>query len=467
MNITGRFGLSVAVFAVFCVPASRAQSGAGGVTFTKDVAPVLQRACQNCHHPNSIAPMSLMTYDEVRPWARSIKARITIGPHAGVMPPWFVEKDIGIQKIKGDPSLSEQEIATVVKWVNNGAPQGNPADMPKALVFDDSGKWTIGEPDLVVQSKEITVPATGPDQWGDFGQIPTGVTKDRYVQALEIREVNDVPKNVATKTVGGRFVFHHMTYTSTVPGGGGGGTSWPIHEIGRNADLFPPEAGRLLAAGSVLALSAGHVHPNGRVTKSHLEFGFKFFPEGYQPIYKRASLSLGNGIDLDVKPNQANQEIHAYATLQENTKIIAFEPHLHAPGVRMCLESIWGINVQTLSCVGYDHNWVHQYEYDDDAAPLLPKGAIVHLVGFLDTTVANKNPADERNWAGGGRRSIANMFIDLGYSVALTDEQFQAEMAKRRAKMKSRNAFDIGCPLCWAPALTPAPRVSAGGAGGQ
>ncbi len=461
---------SVAVFAALLAPvASRAQSAppAGAVTFAKDVAPILQRACQNCHHLNSIGPMSLVTYDEVRPWARSIKARITIGPHAGVMPPWFVEKDIGIQKIKGDPSLSELEIATIVKWVNNGAPLGNPADMPPPLKFDDSGRWTIGEPDLIVKSKEITVPASGPDQWGDFGLIPTGVTKDRYVQALEIREVNDVPKNVPTKTVGGRFVFHHMNYTSTVAGTEGGGTSWPIHEIGRNADLFPPEAGRLLAAGSVLSLSAGHVHPNGRITKSHLEFGFKFFPEGYQPIFKRASLSLGNGIDLDVKPNQANQEIHAYATLTENTKIIAFEPHLHAPGVRMCLESIWGINVQTLSCVGYDHNWVHQYEFEDDVAPLLPKGAIVHLVGFLDTTVANKNPADERNWAGGGRRSIANMFIDLGYSVSLTDEQFQAEMAKRRAKMKSRNDFDIGCPLCWAPPVAPAPPQTTGGAGGQ
>ena len=137
--------------------------------------------------------------------------------------------------------------------------------------------------------------------------------------------------------------------------------------------------------------------------------------------------------------------------LQEHTKIITFEPHLHAPGVRMCLEAIWGHNIQTLNCVGYDHNWVKQYVYDDDAAPLLPKGTIVHLIGFLDTTAANKNPADPRNWAGGGRRSIANMFIDLGYSVTLTEEQFQAEMAKRRANMKSRNDYDIGCPLCWAP----------------
>ncbi len=233
----------------------------------------------------------------------------------------------------------------------------------------------------------------------------------------------------------------------------------------RHSDIFPPEAGRLLAANSSLSLTAGHIHPNGRETKAHLEFGFKFFPKGYKPLFRRSTLRVGNGIDIDVKPNQAKQELHAYATLTENTKIIAFEPHLHAPGVRMCLEAIWGHNIQTLNCVGYDHNWVKQYVYEDDAAPLLPKGTIVHLMGFLDTTANNKNPADPRNWAGGGRRSIANMFIDLGYSVALTEEQFQAEMAKRRAKMKSLNDYDIGCPLCWAPPVPPAPAAQP--AGGQ
>ena len=89
--------------------------------------------------------------------------------------------------------------------------------------------------------------------------------------------------------------------------------------------------------------------------------------------------------------------------------------------------------------------------YEDDAAPLLPKGTILHIVGFLDTTAGNENLADNRNWAGGGRRSVANMFIDLGYAVELTEEQFQSEMAERRAMMKSRNEYDVGCPLCWAP----------------
>jgi mono/diheme cytochrome c family protein len=443
-----------------------AAAGGSDVTFAKDIAPILQRSCQQCHRPDGGGPMSLITYEEVRPYARAIKQRTGMGPRAGLMPPFFVEKNIGIQKFKNDPSLNDEEIAKIAKWSDNGAPLGNIADMPKAIDWgSDDAKWVLGEPDLVVKSPEVTVPAIGPDKWGSIGLVPTGLTEDRYVSSVEVREINDVPRGQATSTVGGRYVFHHMTYSSVRSGerggGGEGSSSWPIHEVGRNADVFPPEAGRLLAAGSSLDLSAGHWHSNGRETKAHLEFGFKFFPKGYKPLYRRSSLLLGNGNDLDVKPNQAGQELHAYATLTENTKIIAFEPHLHAPGVRMCLEAIWGMNIQQLSCVGYDHNWVKQYIYADDAAPLLPRGTIVHLIGFLDTTAANKNPADPRNWAGGGRRSVSNMFIDLGYSVALTDEQFQAEMAKRRTAMKTRNDYDIGCPLCWAPAA-PAPAANSG-----
>jgi hypothetical protein len=440
---------------------------AGDVTFSKDIAPILQRSCQRCHNNDGVAPMPLITYEDVRPWARAMKTRTAMGPKAGVMPPWFLEKDLGIQKFKDDISLNTEEIAKIAKWADSGAPRGNPADMPKSLAFDNTDKWTIGEPDMILKSKDMHIPAQGPDWWGDLGLVPTGLTEDRYVSAVEVREVNNIPRGGSTNTVGGRYGFHHMTYSSVLPGERGGteegGTSWPIHEVGRNADIFPPEAGRLLAAGSALALTAAHLHSNGKETTAHLEFAFKFFPTDYKPLYKRSTLRLGNGIDIDVKPNTAGQELHAYATLQEHTKIIAFEPHLHAPGVRMCLEAIWGHNIQTLNCVGYDHNWVKQYVYADDAAPLLPKGTIVHLIGFLDTTPANKNPADPRNWAGGGRRSVSNMFIDLGYSVSLTEEQFQAEMAKRRASMKSRNDYDIGCPLCWAPPVPPLARPTTAG----
>ncbi len=430
-------------------------SAGGEVTFSKDIAPILQRSCQNCHQPAGVAPMSLLTYKEVRPWARAIKERTALRDKRGVMPPWYIEKNIGIQHYKNDNSLSDLQIAKIAKWADNGAPEGNPADLPPAIELNDGSRWTLGEPDLIVSTPEITVKAGAPDWWGDLDPAPTGLKEDRYVKSIEMREVNDIQKDTGRKTVGGRYVFHHMIWTTNVPGeagslaeGDGGG--WPIHEVGRNADVFPDDAGRLLRANSNLVFYSTHLHSNGRDTKARLLFGFKFFPKGYKPAVKWSrSRSLGNGVDIDLRPNEAGQRLDAYTVLEEPTKIVSFEPHMHAPGVRMCLEAIWGINIQTLSCAGYDHNWVRVYDYDDDYAPLLPKGTILHIVGWFDSTPANFNVTDPRNWSGSGNRSIANMFIDLGRGLALTDEQFYAEMAQRREKLKlTANDVVIGCPLC-------------------
>ena len=434
------------------------------VTFTRDIAPILQRSCQSCHRPDGGAPMSLVTYEQVRPWARSIKLRTAIRDRQGAMPPFFVEKDIGILAFKNDLSLNDVELAKIQAWADHGAPRGNPADMPPPVAFAAAGEWTLGEPNLVVRSPEVTRPAIGSDWWGDLGLVPTGLTEDRYVKSVEVREINDIPAAAGSDTVGGRYLFHHMTYSSGVLNDEATGvveetrTRWPIHEVGRNADIFPEKFGTLLHANSALHLRASHLHSNGiQETTAQLEFGFIFHPEGYEPEYgNRARVRLGNGNDIDVAPGRANQEMHAFEVLEQHTKLVAFEPHLHAPGTRMCIEAIWGNNHFTLNCVGYDHSWVKQYVYEDDAAPLLPKGAILHIVGFLDTTAGNRNLADSRNWAGGGRRSVANMFIDLGYAVELTEAQFQAEMAERRARMGSRNAYDVGCPLCWAEIPAPA-----------
>jgi mono/diheme cytochrome c family protein len=433
-----------------------AQSGASStdVTFTKDIAPILQRHCQSCHRPDSLAPMSLLTYEDARPYARAIKTRTALRTQRGTMPPWFIEKDIGIQQYKDDPSLSEEEITTIAKWADSGAPRGNPADMPPPLDFQRGDQWKIGKPDLIVSSPELTVKAMSADQWVSLGTVPTGLTEDRFVAAVEVREINDVPKNADSKTVGGRFVFHHMNYSSsTDPSGRIDETSthWPLPEVGRNGDIFPQEAGKLLAAGSVLVLEQAHLHANGRDTRAHLEFAFKFHPKGYKPGVKWVSVGgLGKGADLDVKPLTANQELHAYAVLQQNTKVVTFEPHLHAAGTRMCLEAIWGTDIQTLTCAAYDHNWVRTYAYADDAMPLLPKGTILHIIGILDTSPANRNIVDGRNWSGGGRRSVANMFHDsLGTYIELSDEEFEREMAERVKKLKlTKNDYVIGCPLC-------------------
>src|SRR5215471_18028181 len=144
-----RRALTAVVFATLAIATSAQQPAAPAaapVTFTKDVAPILQKSCQNCHRPGAIAPMSLVTYQDARPWARSIKTKIV----AREMPPWYIDRHIGITKFKDDPSLTDAEIATIAKWVDAGAPQGNAADMPKPRVFADVDKWHIGKPDMVV-----------------------------------------------------------------------------------------------------------------------------------------------------------------------------------------------------------------------------------------------------------------------------------------------------------------------------
>jgi hypothetical protein len=428
------------------------------VTFNKDIAPILQRSCQTCHRPDSVAPMSLLTYQQARPWARAMKMRTSVGPRAGVMPPWYVEENIGIQRYKNNPSLSDEEIAMIGAWADNGAPEGNPADLPAPIDWNVSA-WTIGEPDLITVLPDITVGATDPDWWGEIDTTPVGNTEDRYVAALEFKEVNDVdPAAQARDTVGGRFIYHHMIWSTQVVGEDGEQdeerdrsttTGWPVHEVGRNADIFDEKAGRKLSANSSVVSNSLHLHSNGRDTTGHLEIAWKFHPVGYEPEFRRVGRGLGNALDIDIRAMEANQELHAYSVLQQHQKISTFEPHLHAPGQRMCLEAIWGMNIETLTCVGYDHNWVRTYEYEDDYAPLLPKGTIMHIVGYMDNTPANRNIPDPRNWQGSGNRSVANMFIDLGLGVQLTDEQFIEEMAMRREKLAiGPNDHVIGCPLC-------------------
>ena len=153
-------------------------------TFAKDVAPILQRACQNCHRPGNIGPMSLLTYQDVRPWARSIKQQVV----QRNMPPWYIDRAVGIRHFKNDPSLSDQEISMISKWVDNGAPMGNESDMPPPRKFDDNDRWHIGQPDVVVSlKKDIVVKAKAPDYWADLALEDINIKTDRYIQAIEVK----------------------------------------------------------------------------------------------------------------------------------------------------------------------------------------------------------------------------------------------------------------------------------------
>ncbi len=444
--------------------AGQASAAATAVTFNKDILPIFQRSCQNCHRPNSLAPMSLLTYEQARPYASAIKRRTSIRNRQGTMPPWYIEKNIGIQDYKNDISLSDADLAKIAAWADNGAPRGNPADAPAPLTFNDSTEgWTIGTPDLVVKTPPVTVKAVQPDWWGPAGFADTGLTEDRYVAAVEIKEVNDqMGKGNASNTVGGFFIFHHALMGAQAPGApaaGALGGGWPVHEVGRNADVFNPDAGKLLRAGSKVGFGNVHMHANGKDTTGHLEIAFKFHPKDYKPKYTERLMPIGTG-DIDIRGMESGQKVEAFMTLQAPTKVTVYEPHMHAAAVRMCFDAIYGSRMETLSCSGYDHSWVRAYQYADNAAPLLPRGTILRITGYYDNTPANRNVADPRNWSGLGHRSIDNMNIMIMQGVSLTDEQFQAEVTARRAALQLKPGEDApGCPLCSFEKIPAAPRL--------
>ena len=456
----------VALAPAFPAPALAQDSANAEVTFTKDIAPILQRSCQKCHRPNALAPMSLIDYEEVRPWARAIKQRTGLRDKQGVMPPWYIEKDIGIQGFKNDPSLSEEEIEKIAMWADNGAPRGNPADMPPPVAFIDVDEWEIGEPDLIVSSPSVQVAGEQPDWWGAIGEVQTALGEDRYVAAVEYKEVTEYRGSGGRDTVGALFVFHHATMGVVDPAASeeeqararlGG---WPVHEVGRNADYFDPEAGRRMPADARLVFNNTHLHANGADTTAHLDVGFKFHPRGYEPTLNERSINWAI-VDIDLEAMDPDQQLETFFVVPEPLKMTIFEPHLHAPGVRMCLEAIWGRTREMLNCAGYDHGWVRVYTYEDDTAPLLPAGTILRLVGYFNNSPSNPNVPDPRNWSGDGQRSVDQMFINLARGIYLTEEEFAEEIAVRREKLGiERGDLVVGCPLCGlfeeTPAETPA-----------
>ena len=216
-------------------------------TFTKDVAPIFQQKCQACHRPGYIAPMSLMTYAESRPWARSIKTRV----ETRQMPPWHIDKSVGIQDFENDRSLTGAEIDTIVRWVDAGAPRGNPADMPPPVEFADDDVWNFaglfgGPPDLVIHSAPYTVPAVAQDRWWK-PEVPTGLTEDRWIRAIEIRP----------SSVDGRRITHHALARLQQEEDGDLGAASDVGPgllmewaVGKQGEIMRPNSGKLIKAGS-------------------------------------------------------------------------------------------------------------------------------------------------------------------------------------------------------------------------
>lgn len=415
----------------------RTQTAAGQVTFTRDVAPILQRSCQNCHRPNSMAPMSFLTYADVRPWARAIKQKVTLRE----MPPWYIDRTVGINKFKDDPSLSDQDVATIAAWADAGAVQGNPADMPPQRQFESDDIWYIGKPDLVVSSMKHTVPSTGSDWWGDY-VVDTGLTEDRYLKAVETK-----PGPGAKKVV-----HHAVTFLIQDEGDGadligrgprpaatGGETGGFLNEyaVGKNGDMFPEGTGRVVKAGAKIRFNM-HYHPVGEQTVDQTQVALVFYPKGYKPKYYIQASHTGDAEDLDLPAGVDNIRSDGYTRLAKNARITSFQPHLHNRGKAQCMEAIYPDGrVEQLNCVNnYQFGWHIVYNYADQVQPLLPAGTMLHVVSWHNNTTSNKYNPDPRNWVGFGQRSIDDMAFAWVNYIWLTDEDFKAQVEERKAQTK-------------------------------
>jgi hypothetical protein len=299
-----------------------ADTSARPPTFSKDVAPIFQTKCQACHQPNSIAPMSLITYPDARPWARAIKERVA----ARQMPPWHIDRGVGVQKFKNDMSLTDEQVDTIVAWVEGGAVQGDTKDLPPPRPLVSDNEWQgvrdgFGPPDLVIGSPEYPMPAQHQEVWfPPMSDIP--LTEPRWAKMVEIRPTN----------LKGRKIIHHSiaylvlnndpdavnTLTSSARDRDPGlaiatGLDDLVNRrpqlmewaIGKGYDLFRPGTGKLLVPGEKISWDQ-HIHAVGEPITAGSEIGIWLYKKGEEPK-KRSYLVGFTGLRqarfLDIPPN--------------------------------------------------------------------------------------------------------------------------------------------------------------------
>ncbi|MBM3770503.1 MAG: cytochrome c [Acidimicrobiia bacterium] len=425
-------GFSLLVMGTFGTPAAAQQAAARPTpTFSTDVAPILQRSCMSCHRQGSIGPMALTSYEEARPWARAVRQKVM----AREMPPWYIDRRVGITRFKDDPSLTDEEIDTIVRWVDGGVPRGNPADMKPNPNFADQGLWHIGKPDVVVtMPKDLIVAAAAPDQWRDV-MVDPGLTEDRWLMAVE------------TKPTKGWRVVHHAVTTLVAPDGTSatdlGSRLLNEYALGKNEDVFPEGSARLIKAGSKINFNV-HLHSIGEEMPANVEVGFKFYPKGYQPKYVADIIPVA-GSELDIPPNTDNVRVDSYFRLKTPVRVLSFQPHMHNRGKAMCVEAILpgdgvpsiehGDPIVPLSCVDrYQFAWHIAYHYAEDVQPLLPAGTVLHITAWHNNTASNKFNPDPNQHVTFGQRTVDDMSFAWMKFLYLSEDDYKQQLAERKSR---------------------------------
>jgi mono/diheme cytochrome c family protein len=390
----------------WCPTGSALAASAAMPTFSKDVAPIVFQHCANCHRPGEIAPMSLLTYEQVRPWAKSIREKVA----SGLMPPWHADAPRGT--FSNDRRLTDSEKDTLIRWVSAGAPEGDARDLPPAPKFTQG--WEIGKPDVVLSIPPYEVPASGTIEYQNFS-VPTNFTEDKWIQAIEVRP-------------GVRSVVHHVLVFSREPGG----TARPVAFVsvvpprptaarppasaspaepqqlgppaliatmapGTKAMTFEPSTAIRIRAGAVLSFQL-HYTTNGQASVDQSSVGMIF---AKQPPTQELRTSAFTNQVFSIPAGATDQAVDSAIQFEQDSHIFALFPHTHLRGKswRYVLVYPDGHSEVVLSVPKYDFNWQTFYEF---ATPLaVPKGSRLEATAHYDNSLnnpSNPDPKVEVRW---------------------------------------------------------------------
>lgn len=414
MNLsTAKLQTTLAIAAIMAVSASLHASEP--VTFSKDVAPIFFEHCGSCHRPGEIAPMSLLTYKEARPWAKSIANEVS----TRAMPPWSGDSDH--RTWSNDISLSQEQIDTVVAWTQQGAPQGNPADTPEVPTFSDG--WTLGEPDFVITLDAVDVPADGEDLFPrQFSSVD--IEEERWIKAIEF-----LPSD--------RRVAHHMMLTyNNAPGGQLGSSAntnvgiLAIWTAGMPPYVFPEGVGRMIGPNTKI-LGDLHYHPFGEAATDQTKVGLYF---GDGPLQKEVKTITIANTGLRIPPEAPAHPELAFYSFDRDMQIVAFSPHLHVRGKAMRYEMTYpdGSTEILLDVPNYDYNW--QWQYYPTEPIDAPAGSRLDVTAWWDNSADNKanpDPSQEIIYRGD---TFSEMFVGFMEVVPKDGVHHETTPVKKRVE---------------------------------
>lgn len=380
-------------------------------TFTRDVLPILRRNCQECHRPGEIGPMPLLTYEQTRPWAASIKSSVV----QRKMPPWFADPHYG--KFSNDRSLSRRDIDTIVAWVNSGAPKGNPSDAPKEITFTEG--WGIPQPDVVIQLPQpYEIPAKGTIEYLHW-VVPTDFKTDKWVQFAEARPTD-------------RAHVHHIIAFVREPGSNWLKDAKPgipfipekpkdpnanVSDLpsdflvgyapGQPPERFEPGQAKLVKAGSDIILQV-HYTTDGKASKDQSRVGLVF---AKQPPPNRAmTFSATNGT-FKIPAGDPNYKVEAEFTIGTDVILHGLHPHMHARGKDFLYRVRYpdGRTETLLSVPNYSFAW--QLWYNLEKPIVLPKGTKILCTAHFDNSVNNRFNPDPKKEVCWGDQSWDEMMV--------------------------------------------------------